>query len=255
MRVALIVAMEAEARPLIAALGLSPSAPPDAQLPIRHFTGRWRGLDLLLSINGKDPTHAVDQIGTQAATLNAYVTLREHAPALCINAGTAGGFVKRGAAIGDVIVSHGVVRFHDRRIPIAGFDAYGVGSYPSVSLSHMAAALQLREGAISTSDSLDATVECHRLMDRHETQAKEMEAAAIAWVASMLGVPFIALKAITDLVDGGVATETEFLHNLQYACECLSARVLGLLGWLADDPDALAQGKSPLANCHNVVDD
>lgn len=239
MRVALLFAMAAEAAPVIAALGLAPAPRVDPRLPIMQYAGSFRGMSVVLSANGRDPVHGVDQIGTQAAALNAYLTLAGHAPDLCINAGTAGGFVKRGAAIGDVILSHGVVRFHDRRIPIPGFEAYGVGSFPSLVLPEIAARLGLREGAISTSDSLDATAECHARMDAHDAHAKEMEAASVAWVCSMLGVPFVALKAITDLVDGGVPTATEFTENLQHASERLCDRLVALLTLVAAEPHLL----------------
>lgn len=52
-------------------------------------------------------------------------------PDLVINAGTAGGFAAKGAGIGDVFVSS-VIRNHDRRIPLPGYDQYGVGEYHSV---------------------------------------------------------------------------------------------------------------------------
>lgn len=244
MRVALIFAMQAEAMPLVCALGLQDRAETDARLGFVRYAGDYRGLDLRIATGGKDKAHGVDQIGTQAAVLNAYLTLTAQASDLCINAGTAGGFVKRGAKIGDVIVSHGVVRYHDRRIPIPGFDAYGVGSYPSLVLPGIASRLGLREGAISTSDSLDATEQCHARMDAHDTHAKEMEAAAIAWVCSKLAVPFVALKAITDLVDGGVATEREFLENLHVASTRLCDRVHAFLDLLAEEPNALIESSA-----------
>lgn len=236
MRVALLFAMHAEAIPVVSALGLRPADALDPRLGLVHHTGTFHGLELMLSQNGIDVRHNVDRIGTQTATLNAYVTLSHYQPDLCINAGTAGGFLKRGAAIGDVILSHGVLRFHDRRIPLPGFDASGIGSYPSLVLPGVAVRLGLREGAISTSDSLDATAECHARMDAHDAHAKDMEAASIAWVCSLLGVPFLALKAITDLVDGGVPTATEFTENLQHASERLCDRLVALLKLLASEP-------------------
>ena len=244
MRVALLFAMHAEAAPVVAALGLLPVESSDPRLGFVQYTGTFHGLEVTLSQNGTDARHGVDRIGTQAATLNAYVTLTQHQPDLCINAGTAGGFVKRGAAIGDVILSHGTMRFHDRRIPIPGFDAWGVGSYPSLVLPAVAARLGLREGAISTSDSLDATAECHARMDAHDTHAKEMEAASIAWVCSLLGVPFLALKAITDLVDGGAPTATEFTKNLQHASERLCDRLVALLTLVASEPQVLTDSRA-----------
>ena len=70
-------------------------------------------------------------------------------------------------------------------------------------------------------------------MDRFGAHAKEMEAAGIAWVCQQLGVPFIALKSITDIVDGEHPTPEEFLRNLAYASEALrekTVRVLETLG-------------------------
>ena len=241
MKVALLFAMQAEAAPVIRALGLVPRAHPvDERFAFVQHHGDYRGLQVVLATNGHDAVHGVDQIGTQATVLNAYLTLTASRPDLCINAGTAGGFVKRGGAIGDVVLSNGVVRYHDRRIPIPGFDAYGVGSYPSLARPEIATRLGLREGSISTSDSLDATAECHARMDAHDTQAKEMEAASIAWVCAKLAIPFVALKAITDLVDGGNATETEFLANLHLASERLCDRVVAFLDLLADEPQLFA---------------
>eukprot|EP00975_Prorocentrum_lima_P042556 8940245-Prorocentrum_lima.AAC.1 len=48
-----------------------------------------------------------------------------------------------------------------------------------------------------------------------------MEGAAIAMVAKMLGVPMIALKVVTDIVDTPHPTEDEFLANLASAAASL----------------------------------
>ena len=53
-----------------------------------------------------------------------------------------------------------------------------------------------------------------------------MEAAAVAWVCALNEVPFTALKVTTDLVDGEITTEEEFVTNLQYASNRLSERYL-----------------------------
>ena len=46
---------------------------------------------------------------------------------------------------------------------------------------------------------------------------KEMEAASIAWVCQQFSLPFVGLKAVTDIIDGGRATTEEFLENLELA--------------------------------------
>ena len=240
-RIALIFAMEAEARPLIDALGLvEDGAFGDSALPFRHFRGplpRYPEVEILLSLNGQDVRFGVDNIGTEPATLNAYITMSRFKPHLCINAGTAGGFSKRGGAIGDVYISHQPFRFHDRRIPLPGFEAYGVGSYPfadfSGNLSKVAFQLGLKEGVITTGNSLDHTDRCLEIIDQNEGAAKEMEAAAIAWVAWMIKVPFVALKSITDIVDGAHPTSEEFLRNLSHASLKLQEKTLAFLNHLA----------------------
>ena len=66
---------------------------------------------------------------------------------------------------------------------------------------------------------------------------QEMEAAAIAWVCGLLGVPFVALKSITDLVDGDTATQEEFYANLHSASDALQEKLSLMLRLLADEPD------------------
>ena len=52
-----------------------------------------------------------------------------------------------------------------------------------------------------------------------------MEAAAIAWTASLSKTPFIALKVVTDIVDGDRPTEIEFFENLATAAASLQQMV------------------------------
>lgn len=62
-----------------------------------------------------------------------------------------------GAEIGDIFISTAKVH-HDRRIPIPGFDAYGVGSVPSVPTPRLLASMpSLKTGVVSTGNSLDYT--------------------------------------------------------------------------------------------------
>ncbi len=56
-----------------------------------------------------------------------------------------------------------------------------------------------------------------------------MEAAAVAWVAHLHGVPAGAVKAITDLVDAPAEAAEQFLANLAEASEALAVTVPALL--------------------------
>lgn len=233
-RIALLFAMEAEAQPLIQALNLQQADFGDPALPFMHYQGAFGNcIDLLLSWNGKDKRYGVDNIGTEPAALNAYVTIRNFQPDLLINAGTAGGFVEKGAQIGDVYLSTEAFRFHDRRIAIPGFNQYGIGHYPVSSLPEMAVNLGLKEGVVTTSNSLDYTDKDLIMMRQNNGSIKEMEAAGIGWVAHLLKVPFFAIKAVTDFVDSPYSTEEQFLKNLSLASRNLRTRTLLVLDYLS----------------------
>ena len=144
---------------------------------------------------------------------------------LVISAGTAGGFRARGAAIGDVYVSSAILH-HDRRIPIHdAFEAFGLGRVESTPTPQLRAALhpRLKLGLVSSGNSLDYTDRCMEIMTKHGAHVKEMEAAAVAWVArDLFALPaMFALKAVTDIVDGERATAEEFLANLGSAARAL----------------------------------
>ena len=57
--------------------------------------------------------------------------------------------------------------------------------------------------------------------------------AGIAHVATMFGTPFIAVKAITDIVDGDKPTHDEFLQNLGAAAKALQGAVPKVLEFVA----------------------
>jgi len=228
--IAVIMAMAEEAEPFIREMHLVRAEPGfDSQLPMEVFTGKVGTADLVLIVGGKDPRFGVDSVATQPATLAAYLAIERFKPDLLINAGTAGGFQARGAEIGDVYLGADCIRFHDRRIPIPGMDAYGVGSYPVPEFNGLATALGLKKGIISTGNSLDMAPEDLAMIQANGADVKEMEAAAIAWVADLYNVPLLALKSITDLVDSETPSQDEFLKNLAQASEVLREKLIAAL--------------------------
>ncbi|MEO1584037.1 MAG: 5'-methylthioadenosine nucleosidase [Planctomycetota bacterium] len=233
-RIGIIKAMRAEARPLIDRLGLREAPCPwDDRLPPRLWTGTHEGAEVDLVWLGEDARHGVDLIGTSAATLAATLLLTHRPIDIVISAGTAGGFVSRGGEIGKVYFSAGEISFHDRRVSIPGFREAAIGRHPSMDTAGIARELGYEVGVVSTGDSLDAPASDLEAMARLGTNAKEMEAAAVAWVASSLGVPMFAVKSITDLVDGPEATEAEFLDNLHAASRRLAEAVTRVIAALA----------------------
>lgn len=69
----------------------------------------------------------------------------------------------------------------------------------------------LQTGVISSGNSLDYTKQDMDVMVKNEVAVKDMEAAAIAWAADLYNIPWMAIKAITDIVDGALFSMSNLL--------------------------------------------
>ncbi|MCU0389754.1 MAG: hypothetical protein MUE81_01420 [Thermoflexibacter sp.] len=232
-KVAIIMAMKQEARPLIEEYNFY-KLPKifDEALPMEAYHIDKEGIDITILLNGRDRDFNLDCVATQPATLAAYLAVQHFRPDLIINAGTAGGFAQHGSEIGDVYVSNKYIRYHDRRIPLPGFDKYGMGNYPCVNASSLAIKLGMKLANVSTGNSLDITPTDLAIINIETPVVKEMEAAAIAWVANMYHIPFMAVKSITDLIDNQQAVEEEFIENLAIASNNLKKKMIGIIDYL-----------------------
>lgn len=83
----------------------------------------------------------------------------------------------------------------------------------------------LQQGVVSTGNSLDFVEEDMKLMQEGKTAVKDMESAAVAYVCRLWSTPMLAIKAVTDIVDGGKAPQEEFLENLHKASEALQGAI------------------------------
>ena len=226
------MAMEAEAEVLINTLALKKLTPRAfyEKLPLLFYRGSYKNkLDITLTIPGKDRRYQVDSIGTEPAAVASFATVSEFQPDLLINLGTAGSFQKKGAAIGKVYLSKSAFYFHDHRIPIAGWDEFGRGAYPSYDVQDLAVELGCEQANISSGNSLDFT---QTDLDRIENSGailKEMEAGAIAWVAYMTQTPFFAVKSVTNLIDVNSDSSGEFEKNFAVAVRSLTETSLKLI--------------------------
>jgi 5'-methylthioadenosine nucleosidase len=211
----LVVAMNREAQPIIELLKMKKiDQVMDGQLPASAYGAEIDKGKIILVVSGKCASHHVDRIGTQGLNLVAWEALKAFSPDLIINAGTAGGFLKKGAAPGDIYVSTESIKYHDRLFsPDMHFLDYGVGSYQCLSIPHIAKELGFKEGIISTGGSLLSSEQEIQQMERNNAAVKEMEAAGIAEVAQMRGIPFIGLKIVTDLVDTDDCPQNQFTKN------------------------------------------
>ncbi|KIY93858.1 5'-methylthioadenosine nucleosidase [Monoraphidium neglectum] len=194
--------MEAEATPAVKRLGLQQDDPRiiPGPAPCVTFSGDYEGVAVHVVWTGRDAKHGVDLVGTVPASLATYLALQAWPDAdLVISSGTAGGFKAQGAAIGDVFVSTGKLH-HDRRIPLPGFDKYGIGFIESLPTPNLQAALGLKAGVVSTGDSLDYTDKDMAVMLDHSVAVKEMEAGSVAWAAQLFGKPLLCIKAVLPRV-------------------------------------------------------
>ena len=236
------MAMEVEAAPLRRALGAAPLSSPGwaVALPVRldrAAAGEGRP-EVILAVNGSDPVTGVACIGTTAAALTTQVVLNPdngEIPDLVLTVGTAGGWTRSGSEIGDTYVAWPHFACHDRRIDLPGFQAYGNGDLAAADLRSAAEAIGVKIGIITTGDSLDELPTDRERIVANGGVAKEMEAAAVAWVAHLHGVPVGGLKTITDLVDSDVATPEQFRANLATASTSLERSALALLDYLGAD--------------------
>lgn len=227
-KIALVMAMKGEALPIIEHYNLKQIA---FHNPIEVYANETG--NIILSLNGKSKEHGVDNIGTQAATLNAFITISKYKPDLIINCGTAGGFISKGAAIGDTYIATEKICFHDRRIALpGGFKEYATGNYLVLNSDFLAKKFKLKQGIISSSDALDFTETDMKIFHKNNASVKEMEAAAIAWVCQMNNQEFTAIKTITDIVDGEHCTSKEFLRNFEMASHALKENVIQVLDFL-----------------------
>jgi 5'-methylthioadenosine nucleosidase len=191
-----------------------------------------------LVTNGKDADTGLDLIGTQAATLATHFALVQYSPDIIINAGTAGAFREKGAEIGDIYLSRDYVVFHDRRVPIPGWDKQSIGYFPVWDITRVTGS-EFKTGIVSTGNSLDMPPEDEKRIRELGADVKEMEAAAVAWVANLHEKPMVCIKAVTDLIDSGHPTEEEFLHNLELANDHLWRACLRIVDLLIQNSSVL----------------
>jgi 5'-methylthioadenosine nucleosidase len=230
------IVMEAEAKPFVDHLGLElveAFFPPHT--PFLAYSGEHHSTKITVITFGKDAVYGtgIDNVGTVPSSLATFLAITKLRPDLVLNAGTCGGFRRKGAQIGDVFLTTGVAN-HDRRIPIPGFDTYGIGKLTTVDPTKMASNLGFKTGVCTTGNSLDNVDKDDEIMKENDASVKDMEAAAIAWVASMNSVPYLGVKVVTDIVDGEHPTQDEFLANLASAAQSLQSNLPKALEYICD---------------------
>ncbi|WP_100752076.1 5'-methylthioadenosine/S-adenosylhomocysteine nucleosidase [Vibrio salilacus] len=168
------------------------------------FSGKLNGVDVVLLQSG---------IGKVAAAVGTTVLLNEYQPDLVINTGSAGGFDST-LNLGDVVIST-EVRHHDADVTAFGYEMGQMAQQPAAfladkklidvaekALAQMEGKHAVR-GLICTGDAFVCTAERQAFIRKHfpSVIAVEMEASAIAQTCHQFKVPFVVVRAISDVAD------------------------------------------------------
>ncbi len=171
----------------------------------KFYTGTLNGVDIVLLQSG---------IGKVAAAVGTSVLLERFKPDYVINTGSAGGF-DSSLNLGDVVISTHVA-YHDADVTAFGYQigqmAQQPASFPSneklmavaeKALKATDNAPHLVRGLICTGDTFVHTAERQEYIREHfpDVIAVEMEAAAIAQTCHQFKVPFVVVRAISDVAD------------------------------------------------------
>ena len=228
-KILIVMAMEAEAMPIIEKLGLE-KLPKNDKLHscFPRFKGVFEGKEIIISLNGKSKEYGVDRIGTEYAALNTQSAIIEFFPDLIINAGTCGAF-SADAKIADIITTDRPAMYHDHRVPIEGFDEFARGHYPTVHRPEYFEGIEFKLGVVTTGSSLDMPNIDEELIRKNKGMAKEMECASVAAAAQLHGIEFFPIKSVTDLIDVEVDNVEQFLENLSKASSKLAETLIQVL--------------------------
>lgn len=190
------------------------------------------------SLEGKEVVLLKSGIGKVNAAMAATILHERFSPTHIINTGSAGGFAED-LEVGDLVISTEVVH-HD--VDVTAFN-YAYGQVPGMPATYKADEwlvslaeetvkgmdINSRRGLIATGDSFmedPERVEFVRGKFPHML-ASEMEAAAIAQVSHHYGVPFVIIRALSDLA--GRKSSVSFDQFLDKAAKHAAQLIIGVL--------------------------
>ncbi|KOE81837.1 5'-methylthioadenosine nucleosidase [Vibrio alginolyticus] len=195
-----------------------------------YFIGQIHGVDVVLLQSG---------IGKVAAAIGTTILLEEYQPDVVINTGSAGGF-DASLTMGDVVISS-EVRHHDADVTAFGYEMGQMAGQPAAfkadeTLMNIAekALTQMEDkhavrGLICTGDAFVCTTERQAFIRQHfpSVIAVEMEASAVAQTCHQFNVPFVVVRAISDVADK--ASPMSFDEFLPLAAQSSSEMVIKMV--------------------------
>ncbi|WDF81659.1 5'-methylthioadenosine/adenosylhomocysteine nucleosidase [Lacticaseibacillus pabuli] len=200
MKIGVVCAMEEEIRELLAVLDNQKSVTIAGQ---KFYDG---------TINGQEVSLVECGIGKVQAGMNTALLIDTYHPDLVINTGSAGG-IGDGLKVGDVVISSGVA-YHDVDSTAFGYLPGQLPQRPQifkadekyVQLIKQAAEktdLTTHVGLIATGDQFVASADQIAKIKQiyPDALASEMEGAAIGQVCTQFGMPFVVIRAMSDVGD------------------------------------------------------
>lgn len=193
-------------------------------------------------INNRPVAVLQSGIGKVAAAMGTTLLIQLFKPDMIINTGSAGG-LDANLNVGDVIIST-EVRHHDVDVTAFGYEkgqlpANPAAFLPNAELVEVAKkqaeklGLNAVSGLICSGDAFINGAEkiAQIRADFPQVAAVEMEAAAIAQVCHAMDVPFVVVRAISDVADK--ESHLSFDEFLPLAAEKSSEMVLAMLNNLS----------------------
>ncbi|MCL6327928.1 5'-methylthioadenosine/S-adenosylhomocysteine nucleosidase [Pectobacterium carotovorum subsp. carotovorum] len=197
------------------------------------YTGQINGVDVALLKSG---------IGKVSAALGTTLLLEHSKPDVVINTGSAGGLAPT-LNVGDIVVSDEVL-YHDADVTAFGYEPGQMAGCPAAFLADeklialaqaVIAELQLNavRGLVVSGDAfINGAEPLARIRTTFpKAIAVEMEATAIAHVCHQFAVPFVVVRAISDVADK--ASHLSFDEFLSVAAQQSTRMVEAILAKLA----------------------
>ena len=198
------------------------------------YIGKLDGVEVVLLKSG---------IGKVNAAIGTTLLLQQFKPDCVINTGSAGGF-DAALDVGDVVISD-EVRHHDVDVTVLGYEPGQVPGLPAAFTADPLLARMAEEciaqmphvntvrGLIATGDSF---MSCPERVAKTRAvfpsmKAVEMEAAAIAQTCYQLGVPFIIIRALSDIA--GKESNFSFEQFLDKAARHSAEMVIAIVKRIA----------------------
>ena len=199
-------------------------------------------------INGKKIILAQSGVGKVNAALNTQYIIDTYKPNIIVNTGVAGG-IADGLDVGDIVIGTYLVQ-HDFDLTVLGYakgymctgiekdkptkyySDKNLVEFFQIALEQNMPSKKIHQGIIASGDKFISGKEIKKeINENFGAIAVEMEGCAIAQVATINKIPFVVIRAISDLADGKtaeyqnefekkvseVSSETikKFLKNLQ----------------------------------------